>query len=159
MGALELIVILIVLVLLGSLITGIVMWSTSGSGGSGEMSCGACGYPVRGLSQLNCPECGADLRKVGINKGAGAGKKATGMILTIGSLAAFVLCLLLVGFLFLAQPRSSTALPAAQSLPAQSQSTSGTSTTSDVADGALEPDDNTANDSESGNRSDPNGTP
>jgi hypothetical protein len=28
--------------------------------------CGKCGYSVEGLTQLNCPECGADLRQVGI---------------------------------------------------------------------------------------------
>ncbi|MBX2851079.1 MAG: hypothetical protein KTR15_04955 [Phycisphaeraceae bacterium] len=123
-----LIVIFVALLLLGGLITGIVLWSTSGSGGSGEMSCGACGYAVRGLSQLNCPECGADLREAGINKGASAGKKVTGMVLTIGSLGVFFLFLLLSAFLFLAQPRSSP-LPAAQSLPPATHSTSGTSTT------------------------------
>jgi hypothetical protein len=31
-------------------------------------SCGKCGYQVRGISTLNCPECGADLREVGITK-------------------------------------------------------------------------------------------
>ena len=29
-------------------------------------SCGACGYDVAGLDGLRCPECGADLRTVGI---------------------------------------------------------------------------------------------
>ncbi len=28
--------------------------------------CGACGYPTRGIAELVCPECGADLREVGI---------------------------------------------------------------------------------------------
>jgi len=28
--------------------------------------CGKCGYAVRGISTFNCPECGADLREVGI---------------------------------------------------------------------------------------------
>lgn len=28
--------------------------------------CGKCGYPARGIESLNCPECGADLREVGI---------------------------------------------------------------------------------------------
>jgi hypothetical protein len=31
-----------------------------------EPSCGACGYCVRGLESLVCPECGGDLREVGI---------------------------------------------------------------------------------------------
>jgi hypothetical protein len=28
--------------------------------------CGKCGYCVRGISELTCPECGSDLREVGI---------------------------------------------------------------------------------------------
>lgn len=32
-------------------------------------SCGNCGYPAKGISTLNCPECGADLREVGIVTG------------------------------------------------------------------------------------------
>ena len=31
-----------------------------------EPSCGACGYATRGISELKCPECGADLKEVGI---------------------------------------------------------------------------------------------
>ncbi|MEO6437283.1 MAG: hypothetical protein ABIP55_16190, partial [Tepidisphaeraceae bacterium] len=33
---------------------------------SAEPHCGRCGYPVRGLPTLACPECGGDLRNVGI---------------------------------------------------------------------------------------------
>lgn len=32
--------------------------------GFGE--CGRCGYSARGIAALCCPECGADLRRVGI---------------------------------------------------------------------------------------------
>ncbi len=35
-------------------------------GASREPVCGACRYPVQGLSILKCPECGADLREAGI---------------------------------------------------------------------------------------------
>ncbi len=31
-----------------------------------DPSCGACGYAVRGLPSFQCPECGSDLRDVGI---------------------------------------------------------------------------------------------
>lgn len=29
-------------------------------------SCPKCHYPVKGISSLNCPECGVDFREVGI---------------------------------------------------------------------------------------------
>lgn len=35
------------------------------------MSCGACGYAVRGATTLACSECGADLREVGIHRPKG----------------------------------------------------------------------------------------
>ncbi|HEY7089210.1 MAG TPA: hypothetical protein VH518_14030 [Tepidisphaeraceae bacterium] len=31
-----------------------------------QPSCAGCGYPVRGLPSFICPECGCDLREVGI---------------------------------------------------------------------------------------------
>lgn len=34
-----------------------------------EPSCGRCGYIVRGIPTLTCPECGSDLREVGITMG------------------------------------------------------------------------------------------
>jgi hypothetical protein len=38
-----------------------------------QPSCRACGYAVRGLPSFTCPECGSDLREVGIDTpGAGA---------------------------------------------------------------------------------------
>ncbi len=39
----------------------------------GEPKCGGCGYLVRGLSMLQCPECGGDLRVVGITRTVPAG--------------------------------------------------------------------------------------
>lgn len=33
---------------------------------TGEPGCGRCGYPARGLPSFTCPECGSDLREVGI---------------------------------------------------------------------------------------------
>ena len=46
----------------------------------GGGTCGACGYQVRGLSGLRCPECGSDLREVGIkNK-----KEKNGLLIKIG---------------------------------------------------------------------------
>ncbi|HEX2973530.1 MAG TPA: hypothetical protein VHP11_14440 [Tepidisphaeraceae bacterium] len=37
----------------------------AGNGG-GEPRCGQCGYIVRGIGGFTCPECGKDLREVGI---------------------------------------------------------------------------------------------
>lgn len=31
-------------------------------------ACGKCGYPARGITTVHCPECGADLREVGIKR-------------------------------------------------------------------------------------------
>jgi hypothetical protein len=38
--------------------------------GRGKPVCGACGYAVAGLETLKCPECGSDLREVGITGGS-----------------------------------------------------------------------------------------
>ena len=44
----------------------------NGKAGS-DPTCGKCGYCVRGISELICPECGSDLREVGIRApGVGA---------------------------------------------------------------------------------------
>jgi hypothetical protein len=47
-----------------------------------QPSCGACRYPVAGLEVLRCPECGADLRTVGILTPANSGPSRT-MIATL----------------------------------------------------------------------------
>src|SRR5437868_14823886 len=36
---------------------------------SADPRCGKCGYIVRGIATLTCPECGSDLREVGIDTG------------------------------------------------------------------------------------------
>ena len=80
--AFALIFLLIALLVFGGLIVGIVLWTTSKGGSSSDMTCGKCGYGVRGLSQLSCPECGADLREVGIGRGGKPGQRTTGIVLT-----------------------------------------------------------------------------
>ncbi|MCG8507982.1 MAG: hypothetical protein MI741_02030 [Rhodospirillales bacterium] len=51
------------------LAAGIALWITGREPkNTGAMSCGRCNYPVRGLETFNCPECGEDLRVVGINR-------------------------------------------------------------------------------------------
>ena len=65
---------LVLIILATVLITGAI--TSRGSGPvSTEPSCGRCGYATRGLSELICPECGADLREVGIRK-PGEGRAA-----------------------------------------------------------------------------------
>lgn len=65
--------------------------------GSGEMGCGKCGYAVRGASGLACPECGADLREVGIKPVTGDVRTywAGRILLTMGG----VLLAALIGLL------------------------------------------------------------
>ena len=65
--------------------------------GNGPMSCGACGYQVQGLQSLNCPECGADLREVGIVPLATRGKWSTPVVLIVIAVVSLVLFWLMVG--------------------------------------------------------------
>jgi class 3 adenylate cyclase len=44
---------------------------SQGSAGA-EGACGHCGYLVRGLTTFTCPECGSDLRQVGITRRRGS---------------------------------------------------------------------------------------
>lgn len=86
--------------LIGGLILGILFWVTSGSG-SKEMACGSCGYAVRGLTQLHCPECGVDLREAGIRKSGNSRRRGLGIALTLGC-GTFILALCgLSGFWFM----------------------------------------------------------
>jgi len=104
--ALILLLLLLVLLLLlaAGLISGIILWLRGGwSRGDGQMACGSCAYPVNGLSALNCPECGADLREVGINPSKSSGKRTLGIILTL--LCGFtLLAMFLVTLLFVSVP-------------------------------------------------------
>ena len=112
---------LILVVLLGGLIFGIVLWATGGRSGSGnEMACGGCGYAVRGLEALNCPECGADLRMVGINRGQSGGSRVTGIVLTVCCGGLLMLgCLGSAFFMVGSRPSS----PTIQSVPLQAYPT------------------------------------
>ena len=66
------------------------------------LSCGKCGYAVRGISELKCPECGADLTVVGITPGGKTRSTVIGISITLGYTAAAVACALIV--LRLVQP-------------------------------------------------------
>ncbi|MEM9415419.1 MAG: hypothetical protein AAGA29_08090 [Planctomycetota bacterium] len=47
-------------------------------------ACGKCGYPARGLNTLDCPECGADLREVGIMTPNMRRQGVSGCLLPVG---------------------------------------------------------------------------
>ncbi len=49
------------------------MWFIKRRRAQGAGTCGKCGYNVTGLPTFICPECGSDLRDVGINQGGGSG--------------------------------------------------------------------------------------
>lgn len=56
-------------------------------------TCGKCGYPARGIESLTCPECGADLREVGIVKpGQGQGQGTLVFVLLVYSISFMILC-------------------------------------------------------------------
>jgi len=44
--------------------------------------CGRCGYPARGITTFECPECGADLREAGIVR-PGQGGGGTGSLIAV----------------------------------------------------------------------------
>ncbi|MFK7788509.1 MAG: hypothetical protein AB8C95_03305, partial [Phycisphaeraceae bacterium] len=88
----------------------------------GEMSCGGCGYSVRGLQALNCPECGADLRHIGINRGQNSGSRALGIVLTMGCGGLLMLGCFGSAFLFVSQGKSANiqSIQVQQSMPSTS---------------------------------------
>jgi hypothetical protein len=56
---------------------------------SADPRCGRCGYIVRGISTLRCPECGSDLREVGIVAARG-GRPSWGPAIALGLLWSLV---------------------------------------------------------------------
>jgi DNA-directed RNA polymerase subunit RPC12/RpoP len=63
------------------------------------LSCPACSYPVKGISTLNCPECGADFREVGITPGDQAGKHRKLVSIVVGSVVAVIAAIALAALL------------------------------------------------------------
>jgi len=103
----EIFVLVFMLLVPAALIVGIVLIATGGrKGAAGEMACAGCGYSVRGLEQLHCPECGADLRAVGITSGGSAGRRTLGIVLVVISALLLVSCCGLgaVGFMWASAP-------------------------------------------------------
>jgi len=54
-------------------------------------ACGKCGYNVRGIESLACPECGADLREVGIT---GTVRPRTGLFVGASAVWLFAMSVL-----------------------------------------------------------------
>jgi hypothetical protein len=72
------------------------------------MACGACGYSVRGVQTTACPECGADLREVGIVRPrASGGSAAWWVVLAVSVVLALFLGLFCLGGLFWARGSAS----------------------------------------------------
>ena len=59
-------------------------------------TCGQCGYVVRGIASMNCPECGADLREVGIVPPGTGRSRSPGVAGAIAIVLPLVLLLLLI---------------------------------------------------------------
>src|SRR5436190_23873548 len=60
-----------------------------------DPKCGQCGYVVRGIPSFTCPECGSDLRDVGIDIGKRRG--GAGRIAVIGLTVVWALFMWLAG--------------------------------------------------------------
>ena len=106
---------------LGLLIWGLMLMRRQKMGTEGG-TCGKCGYMVKGLSVLDCPECGADLREVGIVP-AKSGNRGIGIAMMVaGALVLLSLCAC-GGLTFVWAGASGSVSPAQPiPLPTQSQS-------------------------------------
>ncbi len=141
---------LLMVLLLGCLLAGVIMWTTSGgSTGTNGMTCGSCGYAVRGLTQLTCPECGVDLREAGIRPAGSAARRRTGMALTLGSSGLLVLGCFAMGLLYFGLSASHGPVPA--SAPATGHGTSVTPLSAPATSGSTDADEP----SEPGDAADP----
>ncbi len=83
-----LLVVLIILVGVPGVVS-LLVWFMARRSEKGEQSCGKCGYSVRHLTTFSCPECGADLREVGIRPQPGNGP--VGIAVAAGVFAMFIL--------------------------------------------------------------------
>jgi hypothetical protein len=77
----------------------IVAWAGRGTVAGEDPLCGNCRYCVRGLEGTICPECGGDLREVGVLTPGSAAPMGRGKRLLIWTLATPLLALLLFGML------------------------------------------------------------
>lgn len=83
------------LVSLGLIVAGIVLLARASPGpGADGSTCGKCGYSARGLTTFTCPECGSDLREVGIQRSGRRGRAPGVVLLVIGLVLMLLLCLM-----------------------------------------------------------------
>ena len=76
-------------------------------------TCGRCGYMVRGLTTFSCPECGADLREVGINPPQNQDDSRRAIFVLV--MFAAILCC--AAIMFMLSARSSSSGPALPTQP------------------------------------------
>lgn len=90
------------------LITGIVMLARQRgvSSASAEGRCGKCGYLAAGLTTFVCPECGSDLRVVGIHAPLKSRGLAVGLTIS-GAVVLVLMCAGFFGLLFFRVPSGS----------------------------------------------------
>lgn len=84
------------LLLILSLATGLFVWWRvhrwlSRYSATGDPTCGRCGYIVRGVSQLTCPECGSDLREVGIRPATASGQPPPNWLIAVLAMVILIL--------------------------------------------------------------------
>jgi hypothetical protein len=75
-------------------------------------ACGRCQYNVRGLTTFLCPECGADLREVGILPPAQSGVTLSKWVVVILVVTLMGLSLMLLMFAWASAPAPMPAPPA-----------------------------------------------
>lgn len=76
-------------------------------------ACGQCGYSVRGVSELWCPECGADLREVGIDRPRRAGgSRGWLMLFAVTGLAGVALVMVMLLWTSSSAPAPAKPMPA-----------------------------------------------
>ena len=106
-----------VVLLVGVVISIVVLLIRRGRGTTDGGTCGGCGYMVRGLSTLRCPECGADLREVGINKPAKRSSKALTILIILLGVLLFLSCTC-TGMMFWGIRGTAVSTPVPAPLPA-----------------------------------------
>src|SRR6266700_4098720 len=86
---------------LGAVVTAIMLLRRRRTRPTRQPTCGQFGYNVTGLSTFTCPECGSDLRQVGIRGAAGPslkpGPSRAGLVFKLSLWGLVVICVLGLG--------------------------------------------------------------